>query len=61
MEKHVILTLEYDLGDYSYFEEMHEKERKLSTDPKDWFDSFFQADINMQDLDIVGVRIEERD
>lgn len=56
MEKHVILTLEYDLGDYSDYEE-----RKLSTDPKDWFDSFYQADINMQDLDIVGVRIEERD
>jgi hypothetical protein len=57
MDKHVILILECDLGDYSDYEE----ESKLSTDPKDWYDSFYQADINLQDLDIVGVRIEEKE
>ena len=56
MAKHIILTLEYDLGDYSDLEE----ERELSTDPKDWEDSFYQADINIQDLDIVRVRVEEK-
>jgi len=57
MKKHVILTLEYDMGDYS---DMEEDGNKISTNPKDWGDSFCQADINLQDLDIVGVRIEEK-
>jgi len=52
MEKHVIVMLEYDMGDYSDLE--------ISLDPKDWHDSFYQADINLQDLDIVGVKIEEK-
>ncbi len=60
MGKHVIVTLEYDLGDYSDLEADYEEGRKLSTDPKDWEDSFYQADINLNDLDIVGVRIEEK-
>ena len=57
MKKHVILTLEYDMGDYS---DMEEDGNKISTNPEDWGDSFYQADINLQDLDIVGVRIEEK-
>ncbi len=63
MGKHVIVTLEYDLGDYSDLEVAYLEEgegRKLSTDPIDWGDSFYQSDINIQDLDIVGVRIEEK-
>ena len=57
MKKHVILTLEYDMGDYS---DAEKEGSKISTNPEDWGDSFIQADINLQDLDIIGVRIEKK-
>ncbi len=57
MSKHVILTLEYDLGDYS---DREEDGNSISVVPKDYEDSFFQSDVIVSDMNIVGVRIEER-
>lgn len=57
MGKHVVLILERDMGDYSDEEDGH----PISTNPKDWEDSFYQSDAVLSDFDIVGVRIEERE
>lgn len=56
-KKHVILTLEYDMGDYS---EQEEDGGTISTNPKDYNDSFFQADVFIHEMNIVGARIEEK-
>jgi len=55
-KKHVILTLEYDMGDYS---DMEEDGFEISTNPKDYEESFFQADVFIHDMEIVGVKIKE--
>lgn len=57
MAKHVILTLKYDMGDYSEREEVG---LRISTNPKDYEESFYQGDIFTCDMEIVGVEIEER-
>lgn len=57
MSKHVILTLEYDLGDYSDREDDGEV---ISETAQDYEDSFFQSDVIVSDMKIVGVRIEVR-
>jgi len=58
MGKRVVLILEYDMGDYT---EMEEDGIKISTDPKDWCESFFQADIFVCDMKIIGVKIIDDD
>ena len=55
MPKRVILVLEYDMGDYT---NVLKDGRRISTNPRDYDDRFYQADINLQDLDVVSVRVE---
>lgn len=59
MAKHVILVLEYDMGDYS---EAEEEGQQIPTDPEDigLHESFYQSDANINHMRIVGVRIEEK-
>lgn len=59
MAKHVILVLEYDMGDYS---EAEQDGYAIPTDPKDigLHESFYQSDAVIHDMNIVGVRIEEK-
>ena len=45
----VILTLQYDLGEYS-----EEDLREMS--PKAWEETFFQSDVMIGDMDIVSVK-----
>ena len=47
MGKHVILTLKYDLGDYS---DLKEEGVEIPTNPEDYAESFFQADVNILDM-----------
>jgi len=56
-KKHVVLVLEYDLGDYS---EMEEERGEIPTTPGFWEESFYQGDCILGDLEIKAVRIEER-
>jgi len=56
MKKHVILTLEYDLGDYSTLEESG---GSIPTDPKWYQEVYYQRDPLACDMKIVGVRIKE--
>ena len=56
MGKYVILTLEYCMGDYS---DMEEDGYDIPTNPSDYEESFYQADICHTDMEIVGVRIIE--
>ena len=57
MAKHLIITLEYDMGDYS---EMEDDGHEIPTDPRDvgLNESFFQSDASIHDMKIVGVKIE---
>lgn len=55
MEKRVVLTLEYDMGDYS---EQEEDGQQISTDPNDYKESLLQSDVLVCDMKIVGARIE---
>ena len=57
MAKHVILTLEYDMGDYS---DREEDGCEISTDPEYYKDSFYQSDIDPFEINIVGVRIDDK-
>ena len=57
-KKHVILTLEYDLGDYS---DREDDGYPISSDPKDYEESFFQSDVFVHDMNIVGARIEVKE
>lgn len=52
--RRVILTLTYDMGDYDDTESYG---TPLSTDPKDWEESFYQCDLIQDDLQIVKVEI----
>jgi hypothetical protein len=56
IKKHVILTLEYDLGDFS---DIEADGGRISLDPKSYEDSFYQGDVYISEMDIVGVRIKE--
>lgn len=56
MKKHVILVLEYDMGDYS---DMEEDGLKISKNPKDYEESFFQSDVMIHEINIVGVKIKK--
>ena len=53
-KKHIILILEYDMGDYS---DMEEDGLKIPTDPKEYEESFFQSDALIHDMEIVGTKI----
>ena len=59
MAKHLIITLEYDMGDYS---DMEEDGYEIPTDPNevDINESFFQSDALIHDMEIVGIRVEKR-
>ena len=57
MAKHVILTLKYDLGDYSDVEEDGEP---ISMNPQDYEETFHQADVLTGDMEIVGVEVQVR-
>ena len=59
MAKHLIITLEYDMGDYS---EMEDDGFEIPTDPEDigLNESFFQSDALIHDMKIVGTKIEIR-
>ncbi|MDY6857333.1 MAG: hypothetical protein SWO11_22045 [Thermodesulfobacteriota bacterium] len=59
MAKHLIITLEYDMGDYS---DMEEDGYEIPTDPNDvgLNESFFQSDALIHDMEIVGIRVEEK-
>jgi hypothetical protein len=52
--KNVKLILEYDIGPYS------EKGHKLSKNPKDWVESFYQnyRNLDMVYIELIGVKIE---
>jgi len=56
--KDVVLLLEYNMGDYS---EMEEKGQDIPTAPNDigLQECFYQGDIDIQDMKIVGVKIKE--
>ena len=53
----MILTLEYDMGDYS---DREEDGQPLSSNHKDYEESFYQGDIFPCDMVIIGARVEER-
>jgi hypothetical protein len=55
--KHVILQLEYDLGDYS---DVQREPGSISTNPEDYKEIFQQSDVLVCDMQIVGARIEEK-
>jgi len=55
MGKRVILTLEYDMGDYS---DMEEDGQEISLDPSKWAESFYQSDVLIDAMKIVSVRVE---
>jgi len=57
MKKHVILTLEYDMGDYYDYSDKDDNDIPLK--PKDWEESFYQSDLFISDMKIIGVRIKE--
>jgi hypothetical protein len=59
MKKHLILTLEYDMGDYS---EMEKDGYKIPTSPDDIGiqESFYQSDATLDDMKIVGVEIRNK-
>lgn len=57
MKKHVILTLEYDMGDYSDLDD----EGGIPTDPKWYEETYYQSDALALDMKIISVRIEERE
>ena len=59
MAKNLIITLEYDMGDYL---DMEEDGYEIPTDPKDVSlnESFYQSDALIHDMKIVGVRVENR-
>jgi hypothetical protein len=56
MPKNVILTLEYNMGDYS---DMEDDGLEIPTEPSQWFESFFQSDIDLSEMKVIGVRIDE--
>lgn len=58
MKKHVILILEYDMGDHS---DIEEDGSQIPTDIDWWKEDFYQSDVLICDMDIKGVRIEERE
>ena len=59
MAKHLIITLEYDMGDYS---KMEEDGYEIPTSPNDvgLNESFFQSDASIHEMKIVGTKIEIR-
>lgn len=59
MAKHLILILEYDMGDCSA---MEEEGQEIPTDPQDIgiHENFFQSDAVIHDMKIVGTRLEIR-
>lgn len=58
MKKHLILTLEYDMGDVS---DIEEDGYEIPTDPSDvgLNELFFQGDILIRDMKIVGAKIKD--
>lgn len=58
MAKHLILTLEYDMGDYS---DMEKDGGQIPTSPDDIGiqESFYQSDAMIHDMEIVGVKIRD--
>lgn len=50
----VTLILEYDMGDYA---DMLEDGNSIPTNPEEWGESFFQSDVFVCDMKIVGVKI----
>lgn len=52
--KHIVLMLEYDMGDYS---DMEEDGLEIPTDPKEYEDSFYQSDALIHDMKIVGTKL----
>ena len=54
MATKVKLILEYDMGDYS---DVEEEGGTISTNPKDYEESFYQGDIFTCDMNIIGVKI----
>jgi len=57
MVKNLIITLEYNMGDYSEYEE---DGSEIPTDPKDigLNETFFQSDALIHDMEIIGVRTQ---
>jgi len=60
MGKHLIIMLEYDMGDYS---DMEGDGQEIPTDPNDvgLNESFYQGEASRHDMRIVGVRTEDRE
>ena len=60
MAKHLIITIEYDMGDYS---DMEDEGEEIPTDPNDigLNESFFQSDASIHNMKIVGVRTENKE
>ena len=59
MEKHLIITLEYDMGDYSDMED-DGFEIPMAPDDIGLNESFYQSDALIHDMKIVGTKIEIR-
>lgn len=55
-EKHVVLILEYDLGDFS---DMEVEGIKIPIRPEDYQELFDQSDILSDEMRIVGVDIRK--
>jgi hypothetical protein len=47
----VTLVLEYEIGEF--------EDDEVSNDPEDWKDRFFQSDVFIHDMEIVGVKIKK--
>ena len=56
MKRNVILTIEYNLGDYS---DVESDGNFISRNPKDYEETFFQSDIDLSEMEIVAVRVED--
>lgn len=57
--KRIVLTLEYDLGDYQdMFNDCARDGQPVGLEPEDWADSFYQSDVVIGDIKIIGVRVE---
>lgn len=59
MAKNIVLTFEYDLGDWEAKLQEYKQETGAdrSLDPEDWQDYVANSDILLSDLDLVNVRI----
>ena len=54
MKRHIIITLEHDMGEYD-----DEDLEGRSFSPSDWEESFYQSDVFPSEMKIIGVGIRD--